>query len=52
MGELWTQSIKFTSGTGVVYHPGLLVLEQDNELAKKIIVGSVSIESTPLREAL
>lgn len=42
MRAAWEQSIKFTSGTGVVYAPdGLLVLDQPNasKLAKNITVG-------------
>jgi hypothetical protein len=43
MSELWTQSIKFTSGTGVVYKPNVLVLDQKSSpLARNVIVGSVS----------
>lgn len=45
--EAWDQSIKFTSGTGVVYAPNQLIAatrKQATQLAKNIILGSVNIQ--------
>lgn len=47
--KAWDQSIKFTSGTGVVYKPNLLITDTQknaNKLAKSVIVGSVSARKT------
>lgn len=46
MDRAWKKSMKFTSGTGVVYKPSLLI-EQEvaraSKLASNILIGSVSI---------
>jgi phenol 2-monooxygenase len=47
--KAWDQSIKFTSGTGVVYKPNLLITDTQknaDKLAKSVIVGSVSNRGT------
>lgn len=45
MDRAWKKSMKFTSGTGVVYKPSLLVeqeVERASKLASNIQIGSVS----------